>query len=181
MVWEGGAESCALHDSLPSDIVPETQLNEWTNKQCEQFFLPNWPTGTESRHRTMKSTAGVSLWEKVFSGCSTSRDDVITLFGHWQNWFWKMLIAIPQIPEWRLQIASLGQKPKHSSFTAINDKEKKLTFALTEQEPANFACFCLKKDNRKWINYQLIESLTNRCCSFIYNYCLFPEGIKCFF
>ena len=54
IVCERGAENCALHDS-PLNNVHETWLNERTTERYELFFLPNWPTGTESR--TLKSTS----------------------------------------------------------------------------------------------------------------------------
>ena len=62
-VWERGAENWAWHDSPQNKVVPETWLNEQTNEQYERFLLPNWPTGTESRHQTKKSTSGLkNLW-----------------------------------------------------------------------------------------------------------------------
>ena len=59
MVWEQGAENCALHDSPLNNVVLETWLNKRMNEQYERLFLPNWLTETESRHQAMKSTSAV--------------------------------------------------------------------------------------------------------------------------
>ena len=60
IVWERGAENCALHDSLLNDVVTETQLREWT---IWTILTAELTDGTESRHWTMKSTSSRVYWE----------------------------------------------------------------------------------------------------------------------
>ena len=50
-------------------------------------------------------------------------------------WFFKKIII-----HW------FSQKPKHSSYTVVNDKEKQLILKLKNMEPANVWYFCLKSD-----------------------------------
>ena len=67
IVWERGAENWEFHESALNNVVPEPRMNE----RNEWLFLTNWPMGTESRHRTMKSTSGGKREGRQASDCSS--------------------------------------------------------------------------------------------------------------